>query len=210
MQLWPLAHTPISYWTFDASPRQPGGFLFRCAGRTPEARAFGAQAVSDRPGQIRKPPVHKRQALFPFPLRTNSSESGNHSELSRIVALNTGSDTHAHTDPQVFWDPALTPSCYHGVTTVVAGNCGFSVAPTRPEHRELIARTELTPVEKALDLADDVLVEPAPADGLDDCQGGPPYVIGCAQVNWSGGLTRTRKPYQWAGRRSSDQPGGSS
>src|SRR5205807_747209 len=37
--------------------------------------------------------------------------------------------------------PALTPSCYHGVTTVVAGNCGFSIAPTRPEHRELIART---------------------------------------------------------------------
>ena len=33
------------------------------------------------------------------------------------------------------------PSCYHGVTTVVAGNCGFSIAPTRPEHRELIART---------------------------------------------------------------------
>jgi N-acyl-D-amino-acid deacylase len=41
----------------------------------------------------------------------------------------------------VFWDPALTPSCFHGVTTVIAGNCGFSIAPTRPEHRNLIART---------------------------------------------------------------------
>jgi N-acyl-D-amino-acid deacylase len=50
-------------------------------------------------------------------------------------------DIHTHYDAQVFWDPALTPSCYHGVTTVVAGNCGFSIAPTRPEHRELIART---------------------------------------------------------------------
>ncbi len=50
-------------------------------------------------------------------------------------------DIHTHYDAQVFWDPALTPSCYHGVTTVVAGNCGFSIAPTRPEHVDLIART---------------------------------------------------------------------
>jgi N-acyl-D-aspartate/D-glutamate deacylase len=50
-------------------------------------------------------------------------------------------DIHTHYDAQIFWDPALSPSCYHGVTTVVAGNCGFSIAPTRPEHREVIART---------------------------------------------------------------------
>ena len=50
-------------------------------------------------------------------------------------------DIHSHYDAQVFWDPALTPSSFHGVTSVIAGNCGFSIAPCRPEHRDLLART---------------------------------------------------------------------
>lgn len=50
-------------------------------------------------------------------------------------------DIHTHYDAQIFWDRGLTPSSWHGVTTVVMGNCGFGVAPTRPEHRDLILRT---------------------------------------------------------------------
>jgi len=50
-------------------------------------------------------------------------------------------DIHTHYDAQVFWDPALRPSSYHGVTTVVAGNCGFAIAPTRPEHHDVIVHT---------------------------------------------------------------------
>ena len=50
-------------------------------------------------------------------------------------------DIHTHYDAQVLWDAELTVSPWHGVTTAVLGNCGFGVAPTRPEHRDLILRT---------------------------------------------------------------------
>jgi len=47
-------------------------------------------------------------------------------------------DLHTHYDCQVSWDRLLTPSCWHGVTTVVMGNCGFSIAPCRAADRELL------------------------------------------------------------------------
>jgi len=47
-------------------------------------------------------------------------------------------DAHTHYDPQLTFDPYATSSCYHGVTTVLAGNCGFSVAPTRASDRDYI------------------------------------------------------------------------
>src|SRR5271154_2377939 len=50
-------------------------------------------------------------------------------------------DIHTHYDAQVFWDPALSSSCWHGVTSVIAGNCGFSIAPTREAQRGSIIRT---------------------------------------------------------------------
>ncbi|HIG41363.1 MAG: amidohydrolase family protein [bacterium] len=48
-------------------------------------------------------------------------------------------DAHTHLDAQIAWDPMVTPSSQHGVTTVLLGNCGVTFAPCRPEHRELLA-----------------------------------------------------------------------
>jgi N-acyl-D-amino-acid deacylase len=47
-------------------------------------------------------------------------------------------DAHTHYDPQVTFDPLASMSTYHGVTTVLAGNCGFSVAPTKRTDREFV------------------------------------------------------------------------
>ena len=55
-------------------------------------------------------------------------------------------DLHTHYDAQVFWDPYLTTSGWHGVTTVLVGNCGFGFAPVRPELRER-AMQSMTAVE---------------------------------------------------------------
>jgi N-acyl-D-aspartate/D-glutamate deacylase len=67
-------------------------------------------------------------------------------------------DAHTHMDAQVFWDEAGTSSCWHGVTTAVMGNCGFTLAPARPDELELVVRN----LERAEDIS-----AAAMAEGID-------------------------------------------
>jgi N-acyl-D-amino-acid deacylase len=57
-------------------------------------------------------------------------------------------DGHTHMDAQVFWDPLGTSSCFHGVTSVVMGNCGFTLAPSKPDARALVVQN----LERAEDI----------------------------------------------------------
>ena len=49
-------------------------------------------------------------------------------------------DPHTHYDAQICWDPQISPSSWHGVTTVVMGNCGVGIAPCRPQAQEIVTR----------------------------------------------------------------------
>ena len=57
-------------------------------------------------------------------------------------------DGHTHMDAQIFWDPIGSSSCYHGVTTVIMGNCGFTLAPCAARDADFVFRN----LERAEDL----------------------------------------------------------
>ncbi|MBT3533593.1 MAG: amidohydrolase family protein, partial [Rhodospirillaceae bacterium] len=64
-------------------------------------------------------------------------------------------DGHTHMDAQIFWDSLGSCSCYHGVTSVVMGNCGFTLAPCREEEVDYVFRN----LERAEDISRNAMLE---------------------------------------------------
>jgi N-acyl-D-aspartate/D-glutamate deacylase len=64
-------------------------------------------------------------------------------------------DGHTHMDAQVFWDPLGTSSCYHGITTAVMGNCGFTLAPCAAADKHLVIRN----LQRAEDIPPEAMEE---------------------------------------------------
>ena len=78
--------------------------------------------------------------------RVRASEARRTIDATGLVVAPGFIDLHTHYDAQVFWDPYLTTSGWHGVTSVAIGNCGFGFAPVRPAERER-AMLSMTAVE---------------------------------------------------------------
>lgn len=67
-------------------------------------------------------------------------------------------DLHSHLDAQISWDPTMSSSCWHGVTSVVMGNCGMTFAPVRPGNAEVLA----TAMESVEDIPASCILEGLP------------------------------------------------
>ncbi|MCE2390203.1 MAG: amidohydrolase family protein [Proteobacteria bacterium] len=112
-------------------------------------------------------------------------------------------DGHTHLDAQLFWDPLAGSSCWQGVTTVVMGNCGFTLAPARPHERALVVRN----LERAEDI-DGAALE----NGIDwDWETFPEFLDAVERlpksVNCAGNVGHSALRTWAMGERAFEQPG---
>ena len=96
-------------------------------------------------------------------------------------------DSHSHMDAQVFWDDVGKAVCWHGVTTTIMGNCGFTLAPSRPDRRDLV----VVNIEHAEDISADAMEAGIDwrwstfAEYMDAVEATPKGLNYCAQIGHS-------------------------
>ena len=112
-------------------------------------------------------------------------------------------DGHTHMDAQIAWDPLGTSSCWHGITTVVMGNCGFTLAPARANERELVVRN--------LERAEDISAEAMAAGITWSWETYPEYLDTLERlpkgINYSGYVGHSALRTWAMGERAFDEPG---
>ncbi|HEY7141834.1 MAG TPA: amidohydrolase family protein, partial [Methylomirabilota bacterium] len=113
-------------------------------------------------------------------------------------------DGHTHMDAQIFWDPLGTSSCWHGITTVVMGNCGFTLAPCAARDKHLVVRN--------LQRAEDIPGE-AMAAGIDWRWTTFPEFLDCLAslpkgINYAGYIGHSALRTYVMGERAFEEPAG--
>ena len=98
-----------------------------------------------------RPTSRSRTAVSSRSARVDATDGAEVVDASGKIVAPGFVDLHTHYDSQVFWDPWCTMSGWHGVTSVVIGNCGFGFAPCRPEDRDRamlsLSRNEAVPLK---------------------------------------------------------------
>ncbi len=113
-------------------------------------------------------------------------------------------DGHTHMDAQIFWDPLGTSSCWHGITSVVMGNCGFTLAPCAASDKHFVVRN--------LQRAEDI--PPAAMEaGIEWRWTTFPEFLDCLEslpkgINYAGYLGRSALRTYVMGERAFEQPAG--
>src|SRR3954453_19339788 len=105
----------------------------------------GGSVIDGTGAPARQADVGIRDGLV-VEIGTISEEAAETIDAGGLVVAPGFVDPHTHYDAQLFWDPAATPSNLHGVTSMIAGNCGFTLAPLRGGDRDFLRRM-MTKVE---------------------------------------------------------------